>query len=114
MSDSIELITVKECTPQLETALRGIDTEVVHFLYHEGFITDNVRDKVLNPASCLSEADKASELVKWIRNRVQQDRESYHIFLRRLKESGKLYQPIAGKMEAEYERKRKASTVQGE
>ena len=101
-SDSPELRTLKACTPQLETALKGLDSGLVHFLNHNSFITDNVMDKVRNPVTMLNEADKAWELVKWIKNRVKQDPPSYHVLLGRLKQSGNLYKSIVKILEAEY------------
>ena len=92
------------CTPQLETALWGLDRELVHFLNQEHFINDDVEDKVLNPRSMLTEADNALELLKWIKNRVKQDPPSYHVLLGRLKQSGNLYKPIVKQVEAEYAR----------
>ena len=93
-SDSPELRTLKACTPQLETALKGLDSGLVHFLNHNSFITDDVMDNVRNPVTMLNEADKAWELVRWIKNRVKQDPPSYHVLLGRLKQSGNLYKPI--------------------
>ena len=100
-SDSPELRTLQACTPQLETALKGLDSGLVHFLNHNNFITV---DKVRNPVTMLTEADKAWELVKWIKNRVKQDPPSYHVLLGRLKQSGNLYKPIVNILEAEYAR----------
>ncbi len=114
MSDSKELKTLKKCTPQLETALLGLDSTLVHFLYGEGFFTDDVRDKILNPATLLSEADKAIELVKWIRNRVKQDKKSYHVLVWRFKQLGKLYQPIVAVLEAEYDSSARMQDQEGE
>ena len=103
-SDSPELRTLKACTPQLETALKGLDSGLVHFLNHNNFITDNVMDKVRNPVTMLTEDDKAWELVKWIKNKVKQDPPSYHVLLGRLKQSGSLYKSIVKILEAEYAR----------
>ena len=103
-SDSPDLRTLKACTPQLETALKGLDSGLVHFLNQEGFISDHVVDDVLNPQSMLTEADKAGELVKWIKNRVKKDPPSYHELLERLKQSDNLYKPIVKILEAEYAR----------
>ena len=101
---SPELRTLKVCTPQLETALTGLDRELVHFLNHNNFITDDVMDKVRNPVTMLTEADKAWKLVERIKNRVKLDPPSYHVLLGRLKQSGNLYKPIVKILEAEYAR----------
>ena len=101
-SDSPELRTLKECTPQLETAMKRLDRGLVHFLNQKHFIKDDVADMVLNPRSMLTEADKAWELVRWTKNRVKEDPPSYHVLLERLKQSGNLYKPIVKILETEY------------
>ena len=64
MSDSPELKAVRRCTSHLETALKGFDRELVHFLKGEGFFTEEVHDDLLNPRSMLTDAQRAGELVK--------------------------------------------------
>ena len=100
--DSPELRTLRACTPQLETALKRLDRSLVHFLNQEGFLDDDATDKILNPVTLLTEGEKAWELVKWIKHRVKEDPHSYHVLLQRLKESGSLYRPIVGILEAEF------------
>lgn len=104
MAHQIELNTLEKCTSQLETALRGLERELVHFLKDECFILEDVRDDVLDARSMLDKADKAGELVKWIKNRVKQDPESYYTLVDRLKQGGKLYAPIVRKLEEEHRR----------
>jgi len=101
MSESPELKAIKKCAPNLERALKGLDRDLVHFLNDEGFISDEVLNKVLNPVSVWSEDDKATELVKWIRNRVKQDPASFHTLLAWFKARGKYYEPIMMALEAE-------------
>ena len=84
---------------QLETALSGLDRDLMHFLCQNGFIGDNVRDKVLNPVSVLSEAEKAGEVVRWIKNRIKQDPASYHVLMGKLQQCGNRYQPIINRLE---------------
>lgn len=98
MSDYPELETVRKYTSHLETALKGLDRKLVHFLRDEGFITDEVHDDVLNPRSMLTEAQRAGELVKWIRNRVKLDPSSFHVLLHCFKQSGSLYEPTVDKL----------------
>ena len=93
-------MTVEHCTVPLETALSGLERELVHFLYQKSFISDSVRDKVLNPVSVLSEAEKAGEVVRWIKNRVKQDPRSYWVLVRKLQQGGNKYQPIIRILEA--------------
>ena len=102
MSDSPELRTVRKCTSRLETALKALDRDLVHFLGDEGFFPSDVYDEILNPRSMMTEAERAGELVKWIKNRVKQDPGSFHKLLYHFKQRGALYQPIAAKLSAEY------------
>lgn len=102
MSDSPELKTIEKCTPELETALSGLERSFVHFLAQEGFISNDVSGMVLEPRSVLTEEEKAGELVKAIKRRVKLDANSYHTLLNRFKEDGNLYRPIVTKLEREY------------
>ena len=102
MSNSPELEAVRKCTPDLETALKVPDRNLVHFLEYEGFFSDDVHDDILNPRSMLTEMERAGELVKWIKNRVKQDPGSFHILLHCFKQSVALYKPIVNKLSAEY------------
>ena len=74
-------MTVELCTIQLETALLGLERDLVHFLCQNGFISDEVRDYVLNPVSVFGEAHKAGEVVRWIKNRIKQDPASYQVLM---------------------------------
>ena len=92
-------MTVEYCTIQLETALLGLGRDLVHFLCQNGFISDEVRGYVLNPVSVFSEAPKAGEVVRWIKNRIKQDQASYHVLMGKLQQCGKRYQPIINRLE---------------
>ena len=104
MEDSVEFKTVRRCTVALETALKGLDRNMVDFLYQNGFITDYVCDQVLSRKILLSDADKAHELVKGIRNRVKKDKRSYSVLVGGLTQGGVLYQPILTTLAEEYQR----------
>ena len=96
-----EFMTLEHCTVPLETALSDLERELVHFLCLNDFISDNVRDKVLNPVSVLSEKEKAGEVVRWIKKKVVQDPGSYYVLMRKLQQgAGRRYQPIINKLEA--------------
>ena len=101
-SASVELKTLQECTTQLETALGWLERDLVHFLNREGFISDSIHDSVLKSPSMLDEAEKAGELVKWIKRRVKQDYTSYHKLVAKLKEFGNVYGPVLRALEAEH------------
>ena len=104
MEDSVEFKTVKKCIVPLETALKGLDRNMVDFLYQNGFITDDVYDQVRSARTLLSPADKVYELVKGIKNRVKQDKESYLVLVNWLTEGGAMYQPIVNTLTEEYQR----------
>ena len=104
MEDSVEFKAVRRCRVALETALKGLDRNMVNFLDQNGFITDGVCDQVLNPVTFLSAADKAHELVKGIKNRVKQDKGSYFVLVGGLIQGGVLYQPIVTTLTEEYQR----------
>ena len=76
MSDSPELLTVRNCTPELEVALKALDRDLIHYLHIEGFFTDNAKE--LNPVPFLTDAEIAQQLVPRITNRVSLDPQSYH------------------------------------
>ena len=103
MSASPELITVKNCASKLETALKGCDSPLVHFLRKEGFISDDVHEKVLNPQSMLTTVQKAGELVKGIERRVELDPSSFQLLLNCFKQmQAAFFQPIVKILEKEY------------
>ena len=102
LADSVELRTVKMCTPQLETALKGLDRELVHFLNLEGFFDEEVAEKILDPVTLWTETEKAGELVKRIKQRLRLDPPSYRVLLEWLKQRGSRYRPILGILEAEF------------
>ena len=104
LSSSVELKALKACTTQLETALKRQERDLLHFLNLEGFISDEVHDDVLNPLSIFNEVQKAGKLVRGIKWRVKQDRGSYHKLVAKLKEFGKVYEPLLRALEAEHSR----------
>ena len=104
MEDSIEFKTVRRCTVALETALKGLDRNLVDFLYQNGFITEDVCDQVLNRVTLLSNADKAQELIKGIKNQVKQDKRNYFVLVGGLTQGGVLYKPILKVLDEEYQR----------
>ena len=77
MSGSIELKTVEKCTPQLETALKGLGRELVHSLCAEGFINTVTRDNILRPETMLTPEQKAGKLVGDIKDRIKLHPPSY-------------------------------------
>jgi hypothetical protein len=88
----------------METAFTALARDVVHFLNRENFISDSVYDEVLRPESVWKEEEKAGELVRGVRNRVQQDPRSYHTLVDELKRYGNRYQPILSRLKTEYAR----------
>ena len=101
---SIEFKTVRKCAPSLETALKGLDRNMVYFLYQNGFITGEACSTVLDPVPYLTRSDKARILVEGIKDRVDLDKESYKVLFGGLVQGGVLYQPIVNIVTEEYQR----------
>ena len=99
MCDSIELKIVKQCTSELEGAGLERDRALIHFLNREAFMNDKEHENILDPRSMLREDQKAGEIVKWIKHRVQQDPSSYHKLICQLSACEQRYQPIVKKLE---------------
>ncbi len=92
------------CTKPLETALRALDGDIVHFLYQKGFITQEVHDDVLNPRSMLNAHQKAGELVTGIRNKVELSAQNFHTLVDYLRQRGKQYESLVDTLDREYNR----------
>ena len=99
MSDSVELYTLRQCTPKLEKAGLEGDRDVLHFLNRNGFVNDRKYFDILDPYSKLSESQKSGEIVKWIKQRVEQDPNSYHELVCYLGTREGHYQPILKRLE---------------
>jgi hypothetical protein len=104
MSDSRtpELEVVIKCTSDLESALQQLDKDLVHFMREKGFILDATHDEILKPQTMLTDVQRAGELVKCIRNRVEQDSSSFHTLLCYFKQGGAFYEPVVRKLTAGY------------
>ena len=94
------------CTESLEIAIRSTDSNIVHFLHREGFITLEEHDDILNPKSMLNEHQKARALVTGIRNKVQLSPQGYHTLLKYLhvRKRKKYYESIVKILDEEYSR----------
>ena len=108
---SCEYRTVVSCTKPLETALRALDRDMVHFLHQEGFITQEVHDDVMNPRSMLNSHQKAGELVTGIRNKVELSAQNYHTLVHHLRQSGKQCESLVGILDSEYSRQQQAGKL---
>ena len=116
MADSAELNTIVSCTIELESALRGVDSDLMHFLRDEEFISKEVHDHIVNPGSIL---DEGEDLVMLIRSRVEQDPMCYHVLVQYFVAHGEPYQAILRTLGAAYITQRTAvrrssCPVQGE
>ena len=99
------------CITSMETALRQEDSDIVHFLYQEGFVTQQVHDEVLDPKSMLNRHQKAGILVTAIKNHVELDAEKYHILVNHLRQSGKRHESIVKILDEEYSRQGQAGNL---
>ena len=104
--ESVEFKTVKTCAGALAKALKGAgpETAMVNFLKEEGFINEGVHLNVIDTKSPLSVADKTNLLVEGIKNRIDQDEDSYKLLVDKFKKSGVMYEPIVKKLTKEYEK----------
>lgn len=107
---SAEFTAINECTERLETALKGLDRKLIHFLHQQGFLIDDKRDEILKPGSPLTEAEKAGELVKWIKHGIEQDQQRYHTLVGWLKKQ-KHYVPIVDKLDKVYKQQHEQACV---
>ena len=102
MGESIELKTVKNCSISLDKALKSPENKIVFFLNINGFITDKVCASVLNPNSSLTADNKTYQLIEGIKNRIDQDKDSYQVLIDGFTQGGIKYTPIVRKLEEEY------------
>ena len=106
VSDSIELRTIKACSPKLESFLKSPQSELVHFLSKEGFFHDGIYEQILDSL----EDDKTPlKLTKWIRNRVRQYPLSFHCLVGWFKDHGPYYKPLVGELKREFSIQRSIS-----
>ena len=89
-------------------ALKNVDEGFVYFLRNEGFISDNDVDSILNPVAVLTVAQKAQELVKLIKDRVELSSDSYRTLVAKFKLMGRRYEPIVKILEGEYAKQMQA------
>ena len=96
-----EYKTILRCIEELELALKS-DGDILNFLDREGFIKPNVYDKVKNPISLLSDAEKAGLLVTGIKDKVKLNPKNYHKLMRHFHQDRRLYGDIADILDEEY------------
>ena len=102
MADSIEYLSLRNCSGSLETALKG-DRDVVYYLNKEGFISDDMCDDLLNH-SALTPAQKAGQLVAKIRDRVKLSNQEFHKLVGHLSQNSRQYGSIVDTLNTEYSR----------
>ena len=77
MSNTPEYRTIIQCTPELTTALKHDLVSLSGELLAAGLISDDN-----HAAVCNGGANRASQLVGFLRNRVYLDAANYHSFIR--------------------------------
>ena len=102
--ESVEFKTVKACAVRLAKALKGARLEIgmVNFLKEKGFITEEVRLSVIDIKTSLNVIDKTNLLVEGIKDRIDQDEDSFRVLVNKFKQSGVLYEPIVKKLTSEH------------
>ena len=105
--ESVEFKTVKVCDGALAKALKGAGLEIgmVNFLKEKGFITEGVRSKVIGMTTTLGDVDKTNLLVEGIKDRIDQDENSFQVLMDEFKRSGVMYEPIVNKLKNEHMRR---------
>ena len=84
---SREYKTLNNCIEQLDFGLKSDITGITHFLYREGFIAEDLYEKILDPTSAFSEADKATKLVFKIRDSVKLDSSKYYMLVNHFRQN---------------------------
>ena len=102
--ESVEFKTVKACAVALAKALKGAGLEIgmVNFLKEEGFINEGVRLSVIDIKTSLNVLDKTNLLVEGIKDRIDQDEDSFWVLVDKFKLSGVMYKPIVKKLTSEH------------
>ena len=83
MSNTPEYRTIIQCTPELTAALKGDLVSLSGELLAGGLISEDNDIALCN--QFVSEANRAAQLVGFVRNRVSLDTANYHSFIRVLK-----------------------------
>ena len=78
--NSPEYRTIIQCTPDLTIALRGDLTKLSGELLAAGLIADDNAAALRN--QFIGEAERAAQLMGFVRNRVSLDTSNYHSFIR--------------------------------
>ena len=101
MAESREYATLVKHSEELEIALSS-DTNILHFLNKEGFITDSVYYEVCDPKSMMSPAEKSCKVVNAIRNKVKLNPQNYHKLLHHFRQDRRSYGDIADILDKEF------------
>ena len=96
MAESREYATLVKHSKELEIALSS-DTDILHSLNEEGFITDSVYYEVRD-----SPAKKSYKVVNAIRNKVKLNPQNYHKLLHHFLQNRRSYGDIADILDNEY------------
>ena len=86
-------------------ALSNIDEGFIYFLNNEGFISNDNVNSIQNPVTILTAAQKAQELVKLIKDRVELCPESYGVLIAELRRRCKSIVKLLGE---EYAKQKQA------
>ena len=101
MADEVESRVLRRCSSQLENAFES-DSDLTHYLNSEGYLKDNDYEEIVNPNSTLSKRDKASILVKGVKNKVSLNANRYHEFLKHLRLNTRKYGDIVDILDSAY------------
>ena len=97
----LEDVRVFACAEKLESVLRS-DRAIIHHLFKEGIITEDLYDEVLNPRSMLRDIDEAGQIVREIRRKVKTNSDYYDNLLSYFRENDEKYADIIKILDKEY------------
>ena len=102
MAESREYATLVKHSKELEIVLSS-DSDILHFLNKEGFITDDVYYEVRDPKSMMSPTEKSCKVVNAIsRNKVKLNPQNYHKLLHHFRQDRRSYGDIADMLDNEF------------
>ena len=98
--ESIEYEVMLQCTDKLVISLKR-DTDICHRLLRKGLISENTHESATASRSVFNPSEKAQEVVKELRDKVQLNKENYHLLMGELR-GRKYYNDIVQILDREY------------
>ena len=100
-SDHPEIMSVFDCSNDLETALSNVSQDLIHAFKSDGLISNELCCDLVNPNSRISKR-KGKCLMKSIEDKILESHRHFAIFVYRLRQAGHLYQNVLSKLDKVY------------